>query len=275
MKAVPLSAALVGRRFWRGLCLLALIGQIPLSALAASGPWMPVLARLAAAIPQRLAAPPAQAAEPVYVSVVIAPETLPAGGATPAQVLVFVSDADGAPVADGTPVTLTCTLGRLETDTLVTREGLAQTALIAPQDAGGGEVTAHSGSIAGAAAFAVKPGLRVGQPDGALPPDALAEAIERARNPLRPQANERWAAANRHYTATVSAQGMQVAVVEDAATATVTQKAAPMAAEKVATDWSLSLQLDRVLVGGQEIYRARNVTPQCGETPRPTRTPPL
>jgi len=261
MKAVPLSAALVGRRFWRCLCLLALIGQIPLSALAASGPWMPVLGRLAAAIPQRLAVAPAQAAEPAFVSVVIAPETLPADGATPGQVLVFVSDADGAPVADGTLVTLSSTLGRLETDILVTREGLAQTALIAPESAGSGEVSARSGSVAGGATFAVKPGLRVGQTDGALPPDALAEAIERARNPLRPQASARWAAANRHYTATVSAQGMQIAVVDDDVATTVTQKAATMTAEKTATDWSLNLQLDRVLVGGQEIYRAKNVMP--------------
>jgi len=250
------SAPRSSRVVFHALCLLALIVQTLTPALTfAAEASTPFFSRLTVLAAQHLPAVETTAliaGLPAFINVVIEPETLPADGETPAQVLVYVNDAEGLPVPDGTPVILTSTLGSLEPAALVTRDGLAQTTLLAPDHAGSGDVVAQCGTVQATASFQAQPGQRVGQTAEGLPPAAMSEAIQRARNPLHPQTQEQWNAVNRRYAAAVSAQGVQMTV------------SAPDAGSQaaVAADWNLSLQLDSVRVGGQEIYRAKGLIPQ-------------
>jgi adhesin/invasin len=95
---------------------------------------------------------------PVSVTVQVEPAGLPVGQNATAAVRIQVTDRHANPVADGTPVSATTTLGTLVMAAPVTRGGLVTGTLIAGDVAGRALVTAQAGSATGQAEVTFWPG---------------------------------------------------------------------------------------------------------------------
>ncbi len=107
-----------------------------------------ILARMnpaAAAVVVRLTAGP-----PATVTLTTSPDTLPVGGAY-SLLVATVSDELGHPVGDGTPVSLTGTLGTVAPTATLTFGGRAHSTILSGQVAGTAAVTATSGTARAAA----------------------------------------------------------------------------------------------------------------------------
>ena len=87
--------------------------------------------------------------EPDDVAVTASRSSMPANGSSTAALTVTVSDSHGNPVANGTPVTVTTTLGSLGADPFVTvtSDGVATATLTAGTEVGDAEVVARVGAI--------------------------------------------------------------------------------------------------------------------------------
>ncbi len=90
-----------------------------------------------------------------------------------------MTDADGLPVPNDTPITVETTAGQLSAKEGRTEEGLLRLALTAPDKPTMGTITAFAGGAKGEATF-VAGGTVV--TEGHLVPTAVAEAAQRARN---------------------------------------------------------------------------------------------
>jgi hypothetical protein len=78
------------------------------------------------------------------ISIAAADLALPVGGST--EVQAYVVEEAGTLVHDGTTVTFTATLGRVEPEEAQTRDGIARTTFIAGSTPGNAKVVALSGS---------------------------------------------------------------------------------------------------------------------------------
>ena len=157
---------------------------------------------------------------PASVALLLTPASLPADGRSEAQVLVFVSDAAGQPVEDGTSVTVKTEIGTLPVATGVTREGLVRLSLIAPAHPGAGRVTARAGDVADTVMVTAKQvtSTRLGNTaalSNAAPPMDPREAVQRVRHRLQPQGNGQWAVTNRRYAATFGTAEVAVSLQDD------------------------------------------------------------
>ncbi|MBN2006529.1 MAG: VWA domain-containing protein [Anaerolineae bacterium] len=84
-----------------------------------------------------------------HVSMVAHPEVLPADGQSTAIVSAIVTDGNGDPVADATPVTFTTTLGEIAPAVAATGGGVATATLTAGLDVGVATVSATTGDVTG------------------------------------------------------------------------------------------------------------------------------
>jgi hypothetical protein len=93
---------------------------------------------------------------------------VPPGGAT--NVEVSATDGDGAPVADGTRIDMTASLGRIEPDDVRTRDGRALVAFRAGGSPGAAKVTAASGTAFAELTITVGATTPADSPAGATSP---------------------------------------------------------------------------------------------------------
>ncbi|MCP4538101.1 MAG: PKD domain-containing protein, partial [Chloroflexi bacterium] len=155
---------------------------------------------------------------PAVISVIVEPAQLPADGKTEALVLIYVTDAEGRPVADGTRVIVEATSGQLSAGEGYTDEGLVRMTLTADRQSqrGEGRLVARVGDLSGETTFIIgRPGrVRIGRENKDVTPDAAA-VVQRVRNRLRPTTRGEWAVANRRYDATFGAAGLNLTLKED------------------------------------------------------------
>jgi adhesin/invasin len=97
---------------------------------------------------------------PAVVEIESSHSSLPADGSATAALTVTVTDAQGHAVADGTPVTMTTTLGDLGAAPFVaaTSGGVATATLAAGTVVGDAEITAQAGTITDTLTVALVPG---------------------------------------------------------------------------------------------------------------------
>ncbi|MBN1582957.1 MAG: PKD domain-containing protein, partial [Anaerolineae bacterium] len=205
------------------------------------------------------------AGPPALVSVAVEPSQLPADGESQAVVLVYVTDADGLPVQDGTPVAVKTTAGWLSAEEGQTERGLLRLTLTAPDRPVEGTITALVGELKGEATiqFVQASGLALnvsGQSDkstgGELRPGLeIAEVMERLRNPLREDGQGGWQVKNAHYQATFDQTGVAFALQgQDRA-----EKDAPEGKDASADEGqlpALHVRLERVRLGETVLYDA-------------------
>ena len=201
------------------------------------------------------------AGPPAGVSVLVEPAHLRPGQT--GTVLVYVTDAEGRAVADGSRVRLDSDSGRLSTGRADTRAGLVRVELTAGPRVGRGRVTVRVAGVSGEGTFVtgkageVVVGERTGGPD--FDPAAV---MQRVRNRLWPVAGGRWQTENERYAATWSDDGVALSLKK----------------EDPGGDIRLAFRLIEIEVGGQQVYRARgqNAGPEVvGNEARYRRSPEL
>ena len=187
---------------------------------------------------------------PAFVSVAVEPAQLPADGRSEALVLIFVADAEGHPVADGTRVAVETSLGTLSAAAGRTREGLVRLALVAPEQPEEGQVVARVGDLSDAASFTAgrTGGVRVSDPTTSPALD-VAAVVQRVRNRMRPTDRGQWAVANRCYTATFGTAGFDLALKED--------DDEEEAVREAAGGVRFSFHLVEIQLGEETLYRDR------------------
>jgi adhesin/invasin len=119
---------------------------------------------------------------PDAVAVTASRSSMPADGSATAALTVTVSDSKGNPVADGTPVTVTTTLGSLGASPYVaaTSGGVATATLTAGTEIGDAEIVAQVGAITDTISIALAAGpageIEIASSRDSMPADGSATA---------------------------------------------------------------------------------------------------